>query len=210
MIYSALNIRPNLLANKKLNDSYWFLAIGYFNVVLPSFFPKSTTGTEDDTKLANMFWHRARAAKAQSTKAIKNPMGVSRCRQMAFERAARARAWAKEDDDKLAGIASSMPVGPVPAAISLRPKVPSTALMGLSLLGNLDGIYKHANFPDIKFHTLTTGSRQRSGGMLLFGYTFAGKLWISLGYDENGFEEVTVQNFWKNIVEGVEEFLVPA
>lgn len=203
-------MRPNLLADKKLNDSYWFLAIGYFNVVLPSFFPKSTTATGDDSKLINMFWHRACVAKAQSTKAAKSHMGVSRCRQMALERAARARAWAKEDDDKLAGIANNTPVGPIPAVISLRPKAPSTALMGLSLLGNLDGIYKHADFPDINFHTLTTGSRQRSGGMLLFGYTFAGKLWISLGYDENGFEEVIVQNFWKNVVDGVEEFLVLA
>ena len=68
--------------------------------------------------------------------------------------------------------------------------------MGLSLLGNLDGIYKHANFPSIRMHTLTTGSRQRNGAMLLFGYTFAGKLWISLGYDENGFADDVVDRFW--------------
>jgi hypothetical protein len=46
--------------------------------------------------------------------------------------------------------------------------------------------------------------------MLLFGYTFAGKLWISLGYDENGFEEVVVKTFWKNVKDAVDEFLVPA
>ncbi|KAF9486448.1 hypothetical protein BDN70DRAFT_902567 [Pholiota conissans] len=210
MMYSALNMRPNLIADKKLNDSYWFLAIGYFNVVLPSFFPGIEA--EGHGKLAGMFWHRARAAKAQSIQAAKSPLIVSRCRQMAVERGRRARVWAKEDDDKLAGVPShsAAPIVSGPVPIPLRPNAPSTALMGLSLLGNLDGIYKHSNFPDFKFHTLTTGSRQRSGGMLLFGYTFADKLWISFGYDANGFEETTVQKFWENIVDGVEEFLVPA
>jgi len=81
--------------------------------------------------------------------------------------------------------------------------------MGLSLLGNLDGIYEHTRFPSIRLHTLTTGSRQRAGGMLLFGYTFAGKLWISFGYDENGFDEKVVQTFWQNVNDAVDEFLVP-
>jgi len=79
--------------------------------------------------------------------------------------------------------------------------------MGLSLLGNLDGMYKHSMFPDIKLHTLTTGSRQRSGGMLLFGYTFVQKLWVNFGYDENGFEEDTVKRFWKNVIDAIQEFL---
>ncbi|KAF5311947.1 hypothetical protein D9619_002801 [Psilocybe cf. subviscida] len=205
MMYSALNMRGSLQADKRLHDSYWFLAIGYFNVVLPSFFPASSSDA--------MFWHRARSAKAQSTKAAKTTMVVSRCREMATERGSRARVWAKEDDDKLAGITTPKPQatsapGPTPAR--LKPKVPSSALLGLSLLGNLDGIYKHSEFPDIKYHTLTTGSRQRSGGMLLFGYTFAEKLWISLGYDENGFEEETVRRFWENALLCVDEFLVPS
>jgi len=197
-MYSALNMRPNLLADKRLNDSYWFIAIGYFNIVLPSFLPKSG----DD---ASTFWHRARSAKVQSIKAAKSRMGVSRCREMAAERGARARIWAKEDDDKAAGI----PNPPKPAAVAgpSKPKVPSNALMGLSLLGNLDGMYKHATFPEIKLHTLTTGSRQRSGGMLLFGYTFVDKLWVSFGYDEAGFEEKTVQTFWKNVIEAINGFL---
>ncbi|CAA7265890.1 unnamed protein product [Cyclocybe aegerita] len=202
MMYSALNMRPNLLADKHLNDSYWFLAIGYFNVVLPTFFPKSGDASQ-------MFWHRARSAKTQSVKAAKSPMNVSRCREMANERGARARVWAKEDDDKAAETVALKPVlasDPISQSPS-KPKVPSAALIGLSLLGNLDGIYKHANFPTIKLHTLTTGSRQRAGGMLLFGYTFVDKLWISLGYDENGFEEGTVQKFWKNVLSTVDEFL---
>lgn len=195
LMYSALNLRPYLMASKALNDSYWFLAIGYFNVVLPGFLPRSGS-------LAATFWHRARLAKAQSTDAAKNPMTVSRSREMARKRGQQARVWAKEDDNKERGIWKAPPL--VPRKIG----PPSNALIGLSLLGNLDGIYKHSAFLDIKLETLTTGSRQRAGGMLLFGYTFVGKLWLSLGYDENGFEKDMVERFWDNVLNCTHEFLI--
>jgi hypothetical protein len=197
MMYSALNMRSFLQSNKALNDSYWYIAIGYFNIVLPTFLPQSGNVT-------STFWLRARSAKDQSTRAVKNPMVIPRSHRMAQERGSRARQWAREDD----GVKAIPPRNVAPTIIKGFDKSPSSALMGLSLLGNLDGIYKHANFPDIKLHTLTTGSRQRSGGMLLFGYTFASKLWISFGYDENGFEEFTVQEFWKNVLLSVDEFLL--
>ena len=196
-MYSALNLRPYLTANKALNDSYWFLAIGYFNVVLPGFLPCSGD-------ISGTFWHRARSAKIQSTDAAKNPMTISRSREMARQRGARARAWAKEDDDKAKGVWRA-PAAPIKKP-SARP--PSNALIGLSLLGNLDGIYKHVSFPDIELHTLTTGSRQRSAGMLLFGYTFVGKLWLSLGYDENGFDKEVVDRFWSTLLTCTDEFLI--
>ncbi|KAG8728092.1 hypothetical protein FRC12_022020 [Ceratobasidium sp. 428] len=94
----------------------------------------------------------------------------------------------------------------VPAQAAPKP-APSTALMGLSLLGNLDGVYKHAMYGEVKLHTLTTGSRQRAGAMLLFGYTFVGKLWLCFGYDENGFPRGVVEEFWKEVLTGVDEFL---
>ena len=200
-MYSALNMRPYLMADKRLNDSYWFIAIGYFNVILPTFLPQSgeVTGT---------FWHRARSAKAQSIKAVKTPMAISRCRQMACERGARARVWAREDDDKLAG-SFKKPTVPVASADNQgEEKVPSSALMGLSLLGNLDATYKHTTFPEIELHTLTTGSRQRSGGMLLFGYTFVEKLWVSFGYDKNGFQEDVMDAFWTQVMGAIDEFLL--
>ncbi|KAH7927276.1 hypothetical protein BV22DRAFT_295710 [Leucogyrophana mollusca] len=196
MMYSALNLRP-CFTIKPLNDSYWFLAVGYFNVILPNFIPKSSD-------ISSVFWHRARIAKEQSTRAAKNSMVVSRSRLMAEERGRRSRAWAKEDDDRERGVY----VPPPPSTSHTTPSAPSAALIGLSLLGNLDGIYKHAVFPGVKLHTLTTGSRQRSGGMLLFGYTFAGKLWISLGYDENGFEKETVGKFWENVLQATDELMV--
>ena len=184
------------MANKALNDSYWYLAIGYFNVILPGFLPRSCD-------ISATLWHRARSAKVQSTDAAKNPMTVSRSREMARERGARARAWAKQDDDKAKGVWQAPVVPPKPP--SERP--PSNALIGLSLLGNLDGMYKHSSFSNIELHTLTTGSRQRPGGMLLFGYTFVGKLWLSLGYDENGFDNEVVEKFWHAVLTGTDEYL---
>ncbi|KAJ6621220.1 hypothetical protein B0H10DRAFT_2175488 [Mycena sp. CBHHK59/15] len=199
MMYSALNLRSVLTASKAFNDSYWYLAIGYFNVVLPAFLPKSGS----DSDIEKTFWHRARVAKNQSTRAAKSSMLVSRSYQMAKERGKRARSWAREDDEKARGTWMAPPPRSAPSSAN---KTPSVALIGLSLLGNLDGIYKHANFPSIQLHSLTTGSRQRAGGMLLFGYTFVGKLWISLGYDEAGFDD-TVERFWDNLLTSVDTLL---
>lgn len=199
MMYSALNLRPYMA---KSPASYWFLAVGYFNVVLPSFMPRTISDTQT-------FWHRARISKDQSTRAAKNSMAVYRTHEMAKKRGAQSRAWGKEDDQKADGTwvpkppANTQEVPDIP----LPPKAPSTALIGVSLLGNLDGIYKHQDFKSIKMHTLTTGSRQRNGGMLLFGYTFVGKLWLSLGYDEEGFEKETIGKFWDGLQAAVGEFL---
>jgi len=55
---------------------------------------------------------------------------------------------------------------------------------------------------------LTTGSRQRPGALLLFAYTFAGRLWVSLGYDENGFEPGAIERWRTALVGGVDELLL--
>ncbi|KAG6837665.1 hypothetical protein H0H93_004941 [Arthromyces matolae] len=161
---------------------------------LPIFLPRSGD-------LRTTFWHRSRSAKMQSASVAKNPLMISRSQQMAQERGRRAKEWAKEDDEKAAGTWKA------PSPVPKPSKPPATALIGLSLLGNLDGIYKHSTFPDIKLDTLTTGSRQRAGGMLLFGYTFVGKSWVSLGYDENGFDGV-VNDFWSNVLRCIDKFLI--
>ena len=208
LMYSALNLRPyfSRKPTSELWNSYWFLAIGYFNVVLPSFLPPASVPEEQEPT----FWLRARQAKEQSTKAAKNPLMASRAHEMSRKRGEQARAWGREDDEREKG--TWVPPPPAPASparesvFPAREKAPSSALIGLSLLGNLDGIYKHATFPNTELHTLTTGSRQRHGGMLLFGYTFKGKLWISLGYDENGFAEGVIDRFWKEALDCVDQF----
>ncbi|KAJ7597467.1 hypothetical protein C8J56DRAFT_320793 [Mycena floridula] len=199
MFYSAMNLRQYLspAPMKPLHDSYFHLAIGYFNVILPHFFPS------DD--VAKTFWHRARAAKEQSANAAKNPLIVPRSRVMATERATRAKQWAKEDDLKANGLWKAPPK--LPLSHSEQAKPPSVCLIGLSLLGNLDSIYKHNSFPIVKLESLTTGSRQRAGGMLLFAYTFVGQLWVSLGYDCNGFDD-EVEKFWGELLKCMDEFLL--
>lgn len=69
-------------------------------------------------------------------------------------------------------------------------------------------MYAHKSYTDLTLHTLTTGSRQRPGSILLFAYTFAGRLWLSLGYDRNGFEEGVIERWWKELRGGVDEFLL--
>lgn len=76
------------------------------------------------------------------------------------------------------------------------------------MLGNLDGVYIHAHYPALKLHRLMAGSRQRSGALLAFVYTFVGRLWLSLGYDVDGFEEGVVERWWAGVVSGVDELLV--
>ena len=55
---------------------------------------------------------------------------------------------------------------------------------------------------------LTFGVRQRPGGMLMFSYTFAGRLWFSLGWDLAGYPKGYVEAFWDEVLEAVPEFLV--
>ncbi|CAE6437471.1 unnamed protein product [Rhizoctonia solani] len=214
LMYTALNTRPWLDQASK-EESFFRLNIGYFNVILPSFVPS------DRERAHRTFWHRARLAKAQSTAAVKSPFIVARTQITAHRRQEQAIKWAKIDDEaaaKQTGLPTPMstpieekqpalPSVPTQADQPTPKPAPSTALMGLSLLGNLDGMYKHAAYNAVKLTELTTGSRQRAGAMLLFSYTFIGKLWLCFGYDENGFERGVVEEFWKEMLSGVDEIL---
>ncbi len=177
--------------------SFFHLAVGYFNVVLPTLRPA--------IPIADLFWHRARLTKSQTQRAVKSPFVVARSRETSKVRAARAIKWARIDDEaepakeglglsfaipdrsapvpaseddrpgpKFAPLRAAMGTpAPTPMISSSIPAVNQKALMGVSMLGNLDGMYKHAAYPDLKLKSLTTGSRQRPGGLLLFAYTFA-------------------------------------
>ncbi|CAE6455072.1 unnamed protein product [Rhizoctonia solani] len=216
LMYTALNTRPWLDQASK-EESFFRLNIGYFNVILPSFVPS------DSASVHQIFWHRARLVREQSSSAVKSPFIVARTQITAHKREEQAIKWAKIDDEEAAkrtGLLTpvltpvkehqpalpSVHVQTSTAPPALKP-APSTALMGLSLLGNLDGIYKHASYGAIKLTELTTGSRQRAGAMLLFSYTFVGKLWLCFGYDENGFERGVVEEFWNELLHGVDEIL---
>lgn len=77
----------------------------------------------------------------------------------------------------------------------------------ISLL-DLDSMYHHSSFSSITLTSLQTGSRQRPASILLFAYTFTGKLFLSLGYDCNGFEQGSIEKWWNEVEKGVEEFLL--
>ncbi|KAK6906569.1 hypothetical protein I203_100555 [Kwoniella mangroviensis CBS 8507] len=231
LIYSALNLRPNMLASSSTaKESFFHLAVGYFNIVLPTLIP-STISTEE------LFWHRARMTKQQTIKAVKSPFVVSRSQNTSIVRRERAVKWAKIDDEEEMKARSNPGLGlgldveatqseiqpqqkkktpqalqlPTPDNTPIIPeerKVSQKALMGLSMLGNLDGMYKHSEFPSIQLTSLTTGSRQRQSGLLLFAYTFAGKLWFSLGYDKNGFPAGVVEGFWDEVKDLIEKVLL--
>ncbi|KZT41825.1 hypothetical protein SISSUDRAFT_981301 [Sistotremastrum suecicum HHB10207 ss-3] len=210
MMYSACNMRAHcntIPEGKQKADDSCYLAIGYFNIVLPSFLPS------DPSSHRSTFWHRAKSVKTQCRDFNDTPFMFSRAHLMAAERGNRAKVWAKEDDEKAAGIWSPPPK-PAPSQAQepkpepLFPKAPSKALLGLSLLGNLDPTYNHELYKTagLTLESLTTGPRQRRGGMLLYGYTFAGKLWLMLSYDENAFDKATVKAFWDGIIGGLGEY----
>lgn len=69
-------------------------------------------------------------------------------------------------------------------------------------------MYKHATFDRIKLAELTTGSRQRPGAMLMFAYTFVGRLFVSLGYDTNGYPEGVVEEYYEEMLACVRDFLM--
>ncbi|GAA5894333.1 hypothetical protein JCM5296_005141 [Sporobolomyces johnsonii] len=245
MIYSALNVRPFL--KKEDQRDFYHIAIGYYNVILPSFVPKSIP-------LSTYFWHQAASVKQQTSRAVKSPFLPSRTQLMALERERRSIGFEKADEAKrlqqqqakqgttgvegaLKGLGISMAekqeseeAGKVREAERMKvegvkakeaeakakkvqatpqlKKAPSAALMGLSMLGNLDAMYKHADYHGIELRTLTTGSRQRPSALLLFAYTFAGKLWLSLGYDSHGFEEGVIERWWDELLNLVENELL--
>jgi hypothetical protein len=179
MMYTAINLRPHLINPA---PTHWFLALTYFNIVLPSFAPSSPA----------VFWHRARLVKAQTHRTVYSPFLVSRALQMAATRTSRAR---------------GLPQPPSPVE-ALAPPAPSAALLGLSLIGNLDRTYIRASYPpSVQLHTVATASRLKPGGMLLLEHTFGSKLWLHLCWDEMGFEEGQVERFWEALKGTVEEFL---
>lgn len=200
MIYSALNMRPHAAPE----GSFFHLAVGYFNVVLPSLAPLPP---------ADLVWHRAAQTKAQTHAAVKSPLSRAMFRATAAARAARSQHWAAiehaaVDSNPGLGLGITLPqreapAPDMPAAKRREPPPPPAgrALMGVSMLGNLDGMYRRADHGGIELFGLTTGSRQRPGGLLLFAYTLAGKLWLSLGYDENGFESGAIERFWADVLD---------
>ncbi len=231
MMYTAVNLRPYLHAalNPHPLDSRIFLILGYLNVVLPGFLPrialeKCNAEEEKRKVLEKTFWLRARSVRDQHRKTLRSPLFASQNRVMGKERAARAKDWAVIDDHeeevrkrKMKGSPPPppLPSSPTPSAGSAsgdgvgKKKPPSAALLGLSLFGDLDNVYAPTNFPALDVVDLLSGTRKNTGGMLLMGYTFRGRIYSTLGWDARCFEPGVVEEFWKNVEEAWKEFLIP-
>ena len=184
-MYAAINLR-HCLEPHPTSTTYWFLALTYFNVVLPSFPPATR----------EVFWHRARLVKNQTGRVVQSRFLTSRALYMSDIRARRAQ-----------GLPDQRPFFGEASALSLPP-APSTALVGLSLIGNLDGIYLRSSYPSFSLRSVTTASRQKEGGVLLLQHTFGGKLWLNLCWDRNGFRGGLMESFWEGLQGAVDEFLI--
>ncbi|KAF9551544.1 hypothetical protein CPC08DRAFT_715049 [Agrocybe pediades] len=187
MMYTAINLRPFLSSHP--TNTYWFVALTYFNIVLPSFLPSTQ----------EVLWHRAREVKKQLRKMVDSPFLKSRALNMANIRIARSRGE-KVEVPTLSAIVDDSSSAAAAAA-------PSAALLGLSLIGNLDAIYTRPSYPSFTLHSVTTASRQKASGLLLLEHTFGKKLWLNLCWDENGFEEGVIEKFWKGLEDGVRELV---
>ncbi|KAF8304374.1 hypothetical protein DL93DRAFT_423821 [Clavulina sp. PMI_390] len=233
LMYSAINVRPFLppgegssLNNEKGNDrdreeDYAFLAIGYFNVMLPGSLnlPSSSKSPEergdahaDDAEEAE-FWARAKSTKLQAEEAVRHPDLLARTVLTCEERATRAIGFAIQDDGYLIS-ESAEPPAPPPSSSSNNqtPKPRSAALLGLSLLGRLDTQLRTETYPSIRPTLLRTGARKAHGrgGVLLMSWSFAGVLVVSMCWDDEALEEGVIAEFVEEVREVMGRYVVGA
>ncbi|KAF5371529.1 hypothetical protein D9757_010361 [Collybiopsis confluens] len=135
MMYTALNLRPFLTPHP--SPTYWFVALTYFNIVLPAFVPVTVAA----------FWNRVRRVKEQTRKVVGSPFLPGRAMKGAVERAERVRgggggAGAEEPKSINDLLRRDGHDTGTEGTEKLLPPAPSKALFGLSLIGNLDSIYK--------------------------------------------------------------------
>ncbi|KAJ7098306.1 hypothetical protein C8R44DRAFT_811305 [Mycena epipterygia] len=182
MLYTAANLRPHLAPQS--SASQWFLALAYFTISLPAFVPAKKAGV----------WHRARAAKAQMQQAVRSPLLPARALLSAAARARRTPP-------------SAFVPPPESPALPARPAA-SAALLGISLIGDLDRTYARAAYgPGVHLHSVATASRLKPGGLLLLGHSFGARLVLQLCWDSMGFAEGEVERFWAALTDAVTEFL---
>ncbi|KZT61766.1 hypothetical protein CALCODRAFT_490666 [Calocera cornea HHB12733] len=219
MNYTALSLRPYLTypsAEAEKNMSYWFVALTYFNIVLPSFLPRVTCAQHQFPE--STLWERARSARDQIGRITRSRFLVHRARIMGAQRAERAgkarvpvgSAVPMESEDSPAPASQLLPP-PSDALAAISPRkeaVPSKALMGISLMGNLDKVYLADQYPDIELLDVATASRQKAGGILFLAHTFAGRMWLHMAYDENGFAPGSMERFWEEVGKASDAVLI--
>ncbi|KAJ6551674.1 hypothetical protein B0H19DRAFT_1158530 [Mycena capillaripes] len=204
LFYTAINLRRHLARTSPLTSTL-NLALGYGNIVLPAFIPSSADANA-------MFWLRARSVQSQMRKMTQSPLLVWRSRLMSVERARRAKAFARQDDEA-DGTLPPRPSAPTqtpkpPAQTPSNTTAPSVALMGVSHLGDWNATYRTERYPSIEFLDTIGHSRRAKGGMLLLTRSVQGRFTILLDWDAAAFPPGLVEEFWGHIVGGVHEFIL--
>lgn len=221
LLYTALNLRPTVspkLSEAKIPPSPAFVAIGYANVMLPGHSQPSQSPSELPSPSCCEFWARARSAGQQFSAVAKSPFLLSRNLILGRERGLRAVKFALEDDGIVQRPPAHFPnppvtsVSPSPVVAPAKPSpLPSVALVGLSLLGSVDAVFKYDAFPSIDLTHMRCSTRKAYGGMLMFCYTFRGCLYLCLGWDECAFDEsagLGPRSFLEGMRDAVAEYLV--
>lgn len=191
-----------------------YVALGYFNIMLPGELPGSSSFSSSSRAAIERaeFWARARSTKQQTGDATRSPHLLSRNVLMGEERGARSVKFAMEDDGYVprpswvagppappaaattkpastpsSSLSPSKPA-PVPTATTAKPPV-AAALLGFSLLGSVDSLYHYNDYPSITPTLCRCGTRKAYGGILLFCYSFRDALYVTIGWDEKAFPE---------------------
>lgn len=111
---------------------------------------------------------------------------------------------------KLANAADHSESNPqLPPEARVDPPAPSRALLGLSLLGNLDAIYKQSDYsPEVKLLSFRGASKLKKSGLLFLAHTFRNQLEFHLIWEANGFKEGVIEKWWEGVKAGCYEFLL--
>ncbi|KAJ7485659.1 hypothetical protein FB451DRAFT_1432253, partial [Mycena latifolia] len=202
MMYTAISLQRHLAPVPPL-ASNMSLALGYTNIVLPAFLPASA----DAHKL---FWMRGRAAQKQMITYSRSPLLPARTQIVSAARAARAKAFARQDD----AADGTVPPRPVPAAAptaappaSGPPPVPSAALLGIAHLGDITSLYHADRYPDVELVDSIGVGRKAPGGMILSTRSFMGHFNMFMTWDAAGFPPGIMEEFWRYFVDGVHELV---
>ncbi|KAJ6624701.1 hypothetical protein B0H10DRAFT_2162119 [Mycena sp. CBHHK59/15] len=181
MMYTAVSLRRYLAPISPLS-SFMSLALGYCNVVLPSFIP----ATADRHAV---FWARSRIISA--------------------ERGSRAKSFVRQDDEADGTLPPSAmePKAEVPASSGT---VPSVALIGISHLGDVTDTYRTAQYPSIEFVDAISNVRKTKGGILIFTRTVQNRFSLTLIWDSAAYPSGIIEGFWQHFVGGVHEFIIDA
>nr|GAT46713.1 predicted protein [Mycena chlorophos] len=205
LMYTAISLRGYLPPVSDMS-SFMSLALGYHNLVLPSFLPSASS----PTSLASVFWARSREAQRQMFAYSHSPMLLGRSVVAAQERGERSKAWARFDDEE-AGILPRRPAPPKPAVAQQQPaapKTPSVALVGVSQSGNIDGIFRTERYPLMEFVDLVGGTRKGPGGVLVYTRTVMQQFNMLLLWDAAPFDADLMDEFWRYVVDGMHEYVL--